>query len=155
MKTEQTPFDALIEQVKKTKGVISENSYEMEKAKEAIRVAQTELREYKRDLSIMTKYATPEQLKAIEALELDLAENGLNPIASLALEVLDASKDKKLSNEAWYKGYVAKVPKEKEALNYTEFNIKVRPLFSRNIVTRSKGSDPNNSKTDIIFFTKK
>jgi hypothetical protein len=100
----------------------------------------------------LLKYADDARREQIEALGFDFSEpeNGLNPIASLAFDIILKAKDNQLTNAVWHEAYAKTFKNEEDALNYTEFNIKCRSLFNTQRLLRKKGKDPKSSKDDII-----
>ena len=148
-----TIVDVLIENIKTDQGLLEEIEVKIEEEKEAKREIVDRLKGYRKDLSVLLKYADNEQRKKIEALGSELTEqsNGLNPVAQIVFEIILKAKDNQMEigklNDAYLKAVKAK---QQEPENYTEFNIKCRSLFNTQRLLRKKGKDAKNSREDII-----
>ena len=142
----------LIENIKTDQALLAETETNIEEAKEAKRAVVDRLKDYRRDVSTMLKYASVEEVKQLEELGFDFSESerGLNPVASLSFDLIVKAKDNKLTNDALYEAYVATFKNKEDAFNYTEFNIKCRPLFNSQRLLRKKSGDPKSSREDII-----
>jgi len=142
----------LIENIKTDQVLLAETDQKIDEAKEAKRAVVDRLKDYRRDVATMLKYASPEEVTQLEELGFDFSESerGLNPVASLAFDLIVKAKDNKLTNDALYQAYVATFKKKEDAFNYTEFNIKCRPLFNSQRLLRKKSDDPKSSREDII-----
>ena len=110
------------------------------------------IRDSKRDLVTFVKYATPEQLKRLEELNIDLegTGQGLNKVAELALEILSKVPKGEMTNQALYNEYVKTFKHPQDAFNYTEFNIKCRSLFNSQRLIRKEPADAKSSREHII-----
>jgi|TARA_B110000037_G_C17127386_1_gene508858 hypothetical protein len=144
--------DVLIENIKTDQELLKETEEAIEKSKEEKREILDRFKNYRKDLSVLLKYADEKHRKQIEELGFDLSEssNGLNPIAQVALSIVLKAKDNKLTNAALYMGYTKTCKNDSDAVNYTEFNIKCRSLFNTQRLLRTKGKDPKSSKDDVI-----
>ena len=144
--------NVLIENIKTDQELLKQTEVNIEKAKEEKRTVIERLKGYRKDLSVLMKYADDKHRKQIEELGFDLSESehGLNTVASVALDIIMKVKGNQLTNEALYNGYVKSLKDENEAVNYTEFNIKCRSLFNTQRLLRKKGKDTKNSREDII-----
>jgi len=144
------PLEELIQQVQKDQTELEQVNTKLSHAKDEKQAIINRLKDYRKDLSVLVKYASDEQKAQIEALGFAYSSSGntLNPIAQTALDIMTEKKE--LTNEVLYDYYAKAVPKEQEPLNYTQLNIKIRPLFNRNLLIRVKGTDPNSSRTDVI-----
>ena len=144
--------DALIQNIKTDQNLLKETETKIDEIKETKRTIIDRLKDHRRDISVMLKYANEEQQKKIKELDFDFSETntGLNAIATIAFEIILSTKDHKLSNEALYNAYVKKEKDKENVVNYTEFNIKCRSLFNTQRLLRKKGKDLKNSRTDII-----
>ncbi len=150
--------DVLIENIKTDQELLSQTEQAIETSKEEKREILDRFKDYRKDLSVLLKYADENRRKQIEALGFDLSESsqGLNPIATIALDVILKAKDNKLTNFELYNKYVALMfNKEEKTVNYTEFNIKCRSLFNTRRLLRTKGKDPKSSKDDVISLNGK
>jgi hypothetical protein len=147
-----TIVDVLIENIKTDQGLLEQTEAQIETAKESKRQVVDRLKDYKRDITVLLKYADDEQRKRIEELGFDFSESerGLNPVASLVLDIVMKTKDNQLTNAELYEAYVKTFKKKEDAFNYTEFNIKCRSLFNTQRLLRKKGTDPKSSRDDII-----
>lgn len=147
-----TIVDVLIENIKTDQSLLVETEAQIETAKENKRNVVDRLKDYRRDITVLLKYANDEQRKRIEELGLDFSEpeKGLNPVATLVMEIIMKAKDKQLTNEELYNAYVKTFKNKDDAFNYTEFNIKCRSLFNTQRLLRKKGKDPKSSRDDII-----
>lgn len=148
-----TIVDVLIENIKTDQELLEQLDVQIEKAKEEKRTITDRLKDYRRDVSVMLKYANEEQQAKIEALGFATSETnqGLNAIASFALDAVMEAKNNQLENGELYETYVKSCKDQKlEPVKYTEFNIKCRSLFNTQRLLRKKGKDLKNSRTDII-----
>jgi len=142
----------LIENIKTDQALLAETDQKIDEAKEAKRAVVDRLKDYRRDVSTMLKYASDQEVAQLEELGFDFSESerGLNPVATLAFDLIVKAKDNKLTNDALYQAYVATFKNKEDAFNYTEFNIKCRPLFNSQRLLRKKSGDPKSSREDII-----
>tara|TARA_B100001063_G_C16574168_1_gene457410 strand:- start:165 stop:668 length:504 start_codon:yes stop_codon:yes gene_type:complete len=147
-----TIVDVLIENIKTDQMLLEQTETKMETIKDEKRIILDRLKDYKRDVMVLLKYADDAQQKKIQELGFDLSESerGLNPIASTASDIIMKAKDNQLSNAELYNAYVKSLKNKDEAVNYTEFNIKCRSLFNTQRLLRKKGKDSKSSKEDII-----
>ncbi len=148
-----TIVDVLIENIKTDQGLLEDIEVKIEEEKEAKREITDRLKGYRKDLSVLLKYADETQRQKIEDLGFELSEqsNGLNPVAQLAFDIILKAKNNELSNGALFSAYEkACIDKKQIPVNYTEFNIKCRSLFNTQRLLRKKGKDPKNSREDII-----
>lgn len=144
--------DVLIENIKTDQALLEQTEAQIEKAKDEKREVVARLKDYRKDVSVLLKYADEERRKQIEELGFDFSEteNGLNPVASLVLDTIVKAKDNQLTNAELYDAYSKTVKNENELLSYTEFNIKCRSLFNTQRLLRKKGKDPKSSRDDVI-----
>ncbi len=144
--------DVLIENIKTDQALLVQTEAQIEKAKDEKREVVARLKDYRKDVSVLLKYADDERRKRIEDLGFDFSEteNGLNPIASLVLDIVMKAKDNQVTNADLFNTYSRTVKNDEERLSYTEFNIKCRSLFNTQRLLRKKGKDPKSSREDII-----
>ncbi|WP_335974056.1 hypothetical protein [Gaetbulibacter jejuensis] len=144
--------DVLIENIKTDQALLEQTEVQIEKAKDEKREVVARLKDYRKDVSVLLKYADEERRKQIEELGFDFSEteNGLNPIATLVLDIIMKAKDNQITNAELYDAYAKTVKNENERLSYTEFNIKCRSLFNTQRLLRKKGKDPKSSRDDVI-----
>lgn len=144
--------DVLIENIKTDQALLEQTEAQIEKAKDEKREVVVRLKDYRKDISVLLKYADEERRKQIEDLGFDFSEsgNGLNPVASTVLDIIMKAKDNQLTNAELYDAYSKTIKNENERLSYTEFNIKCRSLFNTQRLLRKKGKDPKSSRDDII-----
>ena len=149
-----TIIDALIGDIKTDQGLLSETDKKMEKLKEEKREIADRLKEYRRDVSVLLKYVDDTKRKELEELGFEFSDpkNGLNPIASRALEIIMNAKDNQLTNGELYDAYLKTFKNPEDAFGYSDFNIKCRPLFNSQRLLRKKGKDPKSSRDDIIYL---
>ena len=147
-----TIVDVLIENIKTDQSLLEQTEAQIETAKENKKDVVDRLKDYRRDVTVLLKYADDEQRKRIEELGFDFSESerGLNPVASLVMDIIMKAKDNQLTNGDLYDAYVKTFKSKSDAFNYTEFNIKCRSLFNTQRLLRKKGSDPKSSRTDTI-----
>lgn len=147
-----TIVDVLIENIKTDQSLLEQTQAQIETAKESKRAVVDRLKDYRRDVTVLLKYADDEQRKRIEELGFDFSESerGLNPVASIVLDIVMKAKDNKLTNAELYEAYVNTFKNKDDAFNYTEFNIKCRSLFNTQRLLRKKGKDSKSSREDII-----
>lgn len=147
-----TIVDVLIENIKTDQMLLEQTDVKIESAKDEKRAVVERLKDYRRDVDVMLKYADDAQRKKIEALGFDLSESerGMNAIASTALDIVMKTKDYKMSNAELYDAYVKSLDNKDQAVKYTDFNIKCRSLFNTQRLIRTKGTDSKSSRSDII-----
>lgn len=147
-----TIVDVLIENIKTDQSLLEQTEVQIETAKENKKIVVDRLKDYRRDVTVFLKYADDEQRKRIEELGFDFSESerGLNPVASLVMDIIMKAKDNQLTNADLYEAYVKSFKKKEDAFNYTEFNIKCRSLFNTQRLLRKKGKDSKSSREDII-----
>lgn len=148
-----TIVDVLIENIKTDQVLLEQTETNIEKAKDEKRQVVDRLKDYRRDVSVLLKYADDTQRQKIEALGITLSdtERSMNAIASFVLDTIMKAKDNQLTNGELYKTYAAFCKaKTIEPENYTQFNIKCRSLFNTQRLLRKKGKDAKNSREDII-----
>ena len=148
-----TIVDVLIENIKTDRDLLQQVDAKIDEAKEEKRKVLDRLKDYRKDLSVLLKYADNAQKQKIEELGFEIQEqgNGLNPVAQSAFEIILKAKDNQLTNGELYLAYErAVIAKKQEPVNYTEFNIKCRTLFNTQRLLRKKGKDPKNTREDII-----
>lgn len=147
-----TIVDVLIENIKTDQTLLEQTEKQIETAKENKRNVVDRLKNYRRDITVLLKYADDAQRKRIEKLGFDFSESerGLNPVASLVMDIIMKAKDNQLTNAELYDAYVKTFKNKDDAFNYTEFNIKCRSLFNTQRLLRKKGKDPKSSREDII-----
>ena len=144
--------DVLIENIKTDQGLLEQTEAKIEKSKEDKRAIVDRLKDYRRDVSVLLKYADDDRRKQIEELgfEFSESERGLNPVASIVLDIIMKAKDNQLTNVDLYEGYVKTFKNKEDAFNYSEFNIKCRSLFNTQRLIRNKSKESKSSKEDII-----
>mgnify|MGYP000636463259 CR=1 FL=1 len=144
--------DVLIENIKTDQEQLTKSQKQIDEAKEAKRVVVERLKDYRKDISVLLKYADEQQRKKMEELGFDFSESnkGLNSVASSALDIIMNTNGNSLTNGDLYDSYVNALKKKEDAVNYTEFNIKCRSLFNTQRLLRKKGKDPQSSRDDII-----
>lgn len=148
-----TIVDVLIDNIKTDQSLLESIEVKIEDQKEAKREITDRLKGYRKDLSVLLKYADNEQRKKIEDLGFELTEqsNGLNPVAQIVFDIILKAKDNQIENGKLYDTYAKAIKaKKQEPVNYTEFNIKCRSLFNTQRLLRKKGKDTKNSREDII-----
>lgn len=144
--------DTLIENIKTDQELLTQAEQQIEQAKEAKRDVVSRLKDYRNDVSVLMKYADEDQQKKIEELGFDFTESerGLNPVASIALDILMKAKGNQMTNGELHSAYVKTFKDEGDAFNYTEFNIKCRSLFNTQRLLRKKGKDDSSSRDNVI-----
>ncbi len=147
-----TIIDALIGDIKTDQTLLKKADEKIEQAKEQKREITDRLKEYRRDVSVLLKYVPDDKRKELEELGFEFSDpnNGLNPIASRALEIIMDAKDNQMTNGELHEAYAKTFKNPEDAFGYSDFNIKCRPLFNSQRLLRKKGSDPKSSRDDII-----
>lgn len=145
-------LDVLLQNITTDKELQDKADERINEAKEEKRQITDRLKDYKKDILVLLKYADETQRKKIEELGFNLseAENGLNPVASVAFDIIFNAKGNKMTNETLYDSYVATFKNKEDAFNYTEFNIKCRSLFNTQRLLRTKADEGKSSREDII-----
>lgn len=143
--------DVLIENIKTDQALYDQTEVEQTKVREKKAAIKERLKGYRKDISVLLKYADEDKRKELEELGFDFSESerGLNPVASIAMDVVMKAKDNKLPNGELYDAYVKTFKNPDDAFNYTEFNIKCRSLFNTQRLLRTK-SKSGSSRDDII-----
>jgi hypothetical protein len=144
-------MDSIIENIKSDQVLLNEKELLINEAKADKYDIQQRLKGYRKDLNVFLKYATEEQKQEIDSLGFGTEENEsrMNEVAQITLDIM--TQKKKLTNNELYDEY-AKVVSEKKEIpeKYTAFNIKIRGLFNRQILIRTKGSAESSSREGII-----
>ena len=142
----------LIENIKADQTLLTDIDTKINEAKDEKRDIVDRLKDYRKDVSVLLKYASEKEQQQLADLGFDFSESerGLNPIASLVLDILMKANGNKLTNAQLYDAYVATFKNKEDAYNYTEFNIKCRSLFNTQRLVRTKGKDAKSSREDII-----
>ena len=145
------PLDMLIENIKADRVLLMIQDEKLTECKKAKSDISSRLKGYKSDLKVFMRYATEEQKQAVEELGLETTTRSpqtLNQAVEIALKIVQEKK--KLTNGELFDEYVNRLPKEETAESYTFFNIKIRSLFNRQILKKTKGENPKSSRTDVI-----
>lgn len=144
--------DVLIENITTDQKLLDEVDQKVQEVRDEKREVVDRLKDYRKDISVLLKYADQAQRTKIEELGLDFSEHehGLNPVASIVLELLMKAKDNQMTNGYLYTSYASTLKDKEDAYSYTEFNIKCRSLFNTQRVLRKKGKDAKNSREDVI-----
>lgn len=144
--------DLLIENIKTDQSLLAETEIKVEEAKEKKKAIVERLKDYRKEIVVILKYADDKQKSQIEELGFNFSESeqGLNPVASLVMDLIMKAKDNQLTNEELYNQYVNSFKQKEDAFNYTEFNIKCRTLFNSQRLLRKKSAEGTSSRTDII-----
>jgi len=152
-----TIVDVLIGNIKEDQMLLNVLEAKIEEAKGEKQIIVNRLKDYRRDVSVLLKYADNSKKKELEELGFSFseAERGLNTIASATYEIIVKAKGNQLTNAELYDAYVKTFKNKEDAVNYTEFNIKCRPLFNSQRLIRTKGKDVKNTREDIISLNGK
>lgn len=144
-------IDALIENIKADQTLLKEAEVKIEAVKEEKRAILDRLKGYRKDASVLIKYADEKKKAELESLGFETLniEQGMNTVASSVLDIILKATDNQMTNGALYDVYVKNVSDGKP-VNYTQFNIKCRSLFNTQRLLRKKGVDPKSSRDDII-----
>lgn len=144
--------DVLIENIQTDQKLLQEVEVKIESVKDEKQEIVNRLKEQRRDLSVLSKYADETQQEKIKELGFDVSEpeKNINAVSSIALDLIIKAKDNQLTNGALYQGYVKSLSKEDEPLKYSAFNIKCRTLFNTQKLIRTKGKDSKSSREDTI-----
>lgn len=145
--------DVLIENIKTDQELLQEVEAKIETLKGEKSIIFERLKNLRRDVGVMLKYANETQQAKITELGFDNAEpqKSVNTIASVAFDIIIKAKDNQMTNGNLYDDYVKSCQDKKEiAVNYSAFNIKCRTLFNTQKLLRKKGTDPQSSREDII-----
>ena len=147
-----TIVDVLIGNIKEDQMLLNVLEAKIEEARVEKQTIVNRLKDYRKDVSVLLKYADDSKKKELEEVGFDFSETerGLNPIATKVYDIIVKTKGNELTNAKLYDEYVKSLKNKDEAVNYTEFNIKCRSLFNTQRLLRKKGSDPKSSRTDII-----
>lgn len=150
----KTIVDVLISNIKEDQMLLNVLEAKIEEAKGEKLTIVNRLKEYRKDVSVLLKYADDTKKNELEALGFNFseAERGLNTIASSVYEIIVKVKGNQLTNAELYDAYIKSLKNKEEAVNYTEFNIKCRSLFNTQRLLRKKGKDSKSSKDDIIYL---
>ncbi|WP_452597122.1 hypothetical protein [Pontimicrobium sp. MEBiC01747] len=142
----------LIDNVKKDQELLKAVDAKIDTIKEEKSTITDRLKEYRKDMSVLIKYANDEQIAELKGLGFEITESsqGINAVASLAFDIILKAKDNQMTNLEHYEAYKATFKNPDDAFSYTEFNIKCRSLFNTQKLIRKKSDDPKSSKNDII-----
>lgn len=153
----KTIVDVLISNIKEDQMLLNVLEAKIEEAKGEKLTIVNRLKEYRKDVSVLLKYADDTKKNELEALGFNFseAERGLNTIASSVYEIIVKVKGNQLTNAELYDAYIKSLKNKEDAVNYTEFNIKCRSLFNTQRLLRKKGKDSKSSKDDIISLNGK
>lgn len=143
--------DVLIENIKTDQALYEQTEVEQTKVREKKAAIKERLKGYRKDISVLLKYADDDKRAELEELGFTFSdsERGLNPVASIAMDAVMKAKDNKLTNEELFDAYIKTFKNPEDAFNYTEFNIKCRSLFNTQRLLRTK-SKSGSSREDII-----
>jgi hypothetical protein len=149
--------DVLIQNIETDQELLLEAEITITGAKEKKAAIAERLKDYRKEIVVILKYANEEQKEQIEALGFNTAESnsGLNTVATLAMDIIMKAKDTKLTNEVLYNAYVETFENKEGVVNYTAFNIKCRPLFNSQRLIRTKAAEGLSSREDIISLNGK
>ncbi len=149
-KKEKSPIEQLLESIQSDQVLLTEKETLLTQTKEEKKQIVDRLKDYRKDIPVLYKYATAEQKSLIESLGFDnrISESGLNPVAQIALDIL--TEKKKLTNEELYNAYLDTVPETLDALEYTKFNIRIRSLFSSQYLIKTRAGDGMPTRDDLI-----
>jgi hypothetical protein len=153
MKKTPSIVDVLIENITTDQALLEEADAKIAQAKGEKAEVVNRLKDYRKEIAVIAKYATDGQKEKIEALGFDTDDNGnaINNVAAIAFDIVVKAKDYKIENGEWYEAYKEICEKKKEEpLSYTFFNIKCRTLFNTQRLIRTKAGDPKSSREDII-----
>ena len=145
--------DVLIENITTDQALLKDAEAKITEAKEEKAEVVDRLKDYRKEIAVIAKYATDEQKEKIEALGFDSSDgsNTINTVASMAFDIVVKTKDYKIENGEWYEAYKKIcIDKKEDPLSYTFFNIKCRTLFNTQRLIRTKVGDPKTSREDII-----
>lgn len=147
------PIENLIQFIKEDQALLETAHEDIEKAKIQKREITDRLKDSRRDIATLYKYASPEQKAKLDELGFDIEQpsHGLNAVAQTALDVLAKSK-KQLTNEQLYNEYVASLGVGEEPVNYTQFNIKLRSPMNTQLIVKKIVDDGQGSRTDIVYL---
>lgn len=150
----ETPnmVDTLIQNITADQELLKQADQKIADAKQEKSDVADRIKGYRKEAEVFLKYANEDQKKKIEALGFDTAEtrSSLNDVATRALNIIMEAKDHTLTNDELYTIYAGSMENPKDALNYTAFNIKCRPLFNSQRLIRKKAADGLSSREDII-----
>lgn len=154
--TDQTvanPIENLITFISTDQNLLEESNEVIEKAKDDKKEITDRLKDLRRDVATLYKYATPEQKAKLDSLGFDMNQfsHGLNSVAQIALDILAKFK-KQLTNEELYNEYVVSLKVGEEPVSYTGFNIKLRSPLNTQLIVRKVVDDGQGSRTDIIYL---
>ncbi|WP_299213517.1 hypothetical protein [uncultured Dokdonia sp.] len=150
----ETPsiVDVLIQNITQDQALLKDADKQITEAKTAKGEITDRLKGYRKEAEIFLKYANDEQKEKIEALGFNTSETqgSLNNVATRAFNIIMYAKDHSLTNDELYTIYAGNMENPKDALNYTAFNIKCRPLFNSQRLIRTKAAEGLSSREDII-----
>jgi hypothetical protein len=142
----------LISNIKEDQMLLNVLEAKIEESKSEKQIIVNRLKDYRKDVSVLLKYADDSKKKELEELGFSFSETerGLNAVASFAYDIIVNAKNNQLTNAELYDAYTKTIKDENERLSYTEFNIKCRSLFNTQRLLRKKGKDPKSSRDDVI-----
>ena len=145
-------INRFIDNISNDQQLLKEAEKALEEAKQQKRDISDRIKAYQKEAEVMMKYASEEQIAKLNELNLDLSPTkyGLNAVATTAYDIMLNTKKKSITNEELYNAYVDSLDGKEQAVTYTIFNVKCRPLFNNQRLIREQGSDPSSSRTDVI-----
>lgn len=145
-------LDRVIANITEDQIALREQNDLLDKVKSYKKEIVDRIRDSRKDLVTFVKYATPDQLQKLKDLEIDVEDlkDGVNKVASLALEILEKTPKGELTNGELFEAYQKRFKNKDDALNYTEFNIKCRSLFNSQRLLRKETKDAKSSREHII-----
>lgn len=111
--------DLLIQNIKGDQALLAEVDTKIEAAKEEKKAIVGRLKEYQKDISVVMKYADDHKKKELEALGIEVTESeqGLNPVAAKAYDLIVKAKGNQLTNGELYEQYVGSLVNPEDAVN--------------------------------------
>lgn len=145
-------INRFIDNISNDQELLKEAETTLEQAKQQKKEISDRIKGYQKEAEVMMKYASEEQITKLNELNLDLSPTkyGLNSVATATYDIMLNTKKKSMTNEELYNAYVDGLDDKEQAVTYTIFNVKCRPLFNNQRLIREQGSDPKSSRDDII-----
>lgn len=104
-------------------------------------------------LGFLEEFMTDEQLEKLEEMNFSLStetrsRGNLNEAAQLAWDLLQATEKGEMTREALHQAYEKAAGEG--ALNYSQFNVKIRGLFSSSRLMESIPPDASNTRAHLV-----
>ena len=115
-----TIVDVLIGNIKEDQMLLNVLEAKIEEARVEKQTIVNRLKDYRKDVSVLLKYADDSKKKELEELGFDFSETerGLNPIATKVYDIIVKAKGNQLTNAELYDVYAKSLKNKDEAIKF-------------------------------------